>query len=356
MGEKKMKEDKRPVIPFSSLVGLKEAKLALILALIDPKIGGVLISGPKGTGKSTLVRSLTSILPNITIISDCPFKCNPDKPKEMCESCLQRTEKDYESIPQKKKTMEIITLPLGATEDRVIGSLDIEKIIGSGIEALSPGVLANANQEILYIDEINLLPDHLVDTILDCAASGWNIVERENISIRHPSNFILVGTMNPEEGELRPQLLDRLSLFAQAGNIQDINERMKIVELNLKEESKDWGMWIEDYQNHDQRLKERISKAKVNLTNVQIPQYRKEIIVSLCMALKVDGFRSDIVLTRGSRAKAAYDGRTEVTIDDILECAYLTLLHRTREGGMREPPSKLEINQVLGRIMDSKKK
>jgi magnesium chelatase subunit I len=348
--------EKIPSIPFSALVGLKDAKLALILAIIDPKIGGVLISGPKGTGKSTLVRSLSRILPEITYVSKCSFKCDPRNLKGLCEECHNKIAINNETVPLTTKTMEIITLPLGATEDRVIGSLDIEKIIGSGIEALSPGVLANANQEILYIDEINLLPDHLVDTILDCAASGWNIIERENISVRHPSRFILAGTMNPEEGELRPQLLDRLSLFAQAGNIQNTADRVRIVELNLKEGSDTWQEWSEQYNVKDEELREKVKRARAHLKMVRIPELMKEIIVTTCMALKVDGVRSDIVLTRASRAKAAYEGRDSITVQDIQECAYLTLLHRTREGGLREPPSKLEINQTFGRILDSKKR
>ncbi len=247
--------------------------------------------------------------------------------------------------------MSVITLPLGATEDRVIGSLDIEQIIGSGIEALSPGILAAANQDILYIDEINLLPDHLVDTILDCAASGWNIVERENISVRHPSQFVLIGTMNPEEGDLRPQLLDRLSLFAQAGNIQDINDRIKIVELNLLQEKKE--LLSSRFDDLDEQIRSNIKKAREHLDKVKLPEKHKRLIASLCMALRVDGFRGDIVLARASRAKAAYEGKEEVTYEDILDCSFLALLHRTREGGMREPPTRMEIGKIYSEIIGS---
>ncbi|MHA1330978.1 MAG: ATP-binding protein [Candidatus Hodarchaeales archaeon] len=347
-----MKNQTQNHIPFSMLVGLTDAKLALILAVIDPRIGGVLISGPKGTGKSTLVRSLPGILPEISYVSDCLFKCNPFQVKDLCEDCKDKVLSHNKDLQVKTKPMEVITLPLGATEDRVIGSLDIEKIIGSGIEALSPGVLANANQEILYIDEINLLPDHLVDTILDCAASGWNIIERENISIQHPSRFILVGTMNPEEGDLRPQLLDRLSLFAQAENIQSVQDRIKIVELNLKEGNDDWRVITEPFRQKDKETRDKIIKARKSLNKIDIPFGMKKIIASLCMALRVDGFRSDIVLARASRAKAAFEDKKQVTPEDILECAPLTLLHRTREGGMKEPPSKLEINKIFAKILD----
>ncbi|MFX0084582.1 MAG: ATP-binding protein [Candidatus Hodarchaeota archaeon] len=338
-------------IPFSALVGLSDAKLALILAIIDPKIGGVLISGPKGTGKSTLVRSLYSILPDIEFIKTCPFHCIPHDLKNMCEKCQDTYQTNPNSLETETKQMQVITLPLGATEDRVIGSLDIEKIIGSGIEALSPGILAYANQEILYVDEINLLPDHLVDTILDCSASGWNIVERENISISHPSQFILVGSMNPEEGDLRPQLLDRLSLFAQAGNVEDISERIKIIELNLNRKygSEIYGEYIEN----DLNIKKQIQNARKRLPTIQIQPEIKQLIATLCMTLQVDGFRSDIVLTRISRAKAAFEGRNSVSFEDVRQCANLVLLHRTREGGMREPPSHLEITQALNQILKS---
>jgi len=335
-------------LPFSALVGLSDPKLALVLSIIDPKIGGVLISGPKGTGKSSLARSLISILPEIFVI-ECPFQCSPDDPRLMCKTCREKYITDQTTLKTIERGMKIITLPLGATEDRVIGSLDIEKILESGIEALSPGILAYVNQDILYIDEINLLPDHLVDTILDCAASGINIIERENISVQHPSNFILVGTMNPEEGDLRPQLLDRLSLFAQAGNIQEIQERMKIIELNLDLEKQNRTQ-IEEFQKEDERIKLQIIKARKRVSSVLLSDQNKQIISTLCMALKVDGFRSDIVLARTSRAKAAFEGRKEVTNEDILSCSYLTLLHRTREGGMREPPNRLEINKVFSEI------
>ncbi len=339
------------LIPFNAIVGLSHAKLALILAIIDPKIGGVLISGPKGTGKSTLVRSLASILPKISYIENCPFHCSPTDIREMCDSCKIQIQENPNSVKISNKQMQVITLPLGATEDRVIGSLDIEKIIEAGIEALSPGILATANQEILYIDEINLLADHLVDTILDCAASGWNIVERENISIRHPSRFVLIGTMNPEEGDLRPQLLDRLSLFAQAGNIKDVSERIRIIELNLQYQQPSEASL--QYHKEDIELQKKIQEAITLLPLVNLSIGNKKLIAALCLALKVDGFRSDIVLARASRAKAAFEKRMAVTIEDIKECAILTLLHRTREGGMREPPSILEINQSLEKVLKS---
>ncbi|MHA2395016.1 MAG: ATP-binding protein, partial [Promethearchaeota archaeon] len=200
----------RTVFPFTAIVNQERLKLALLLNAINPRIGGVLIRGAKGTGKSTTVRALVDLLPEIETVQDCPFKCNPSDPTNMCEVCRLKIFDNNLSVTSCK--MEVVELPIGATEDRVVGTMNIERAIREGIRALEPGILAGSNQNVLYVDEINLLPDHITDVILDSAASGWNTIEREGISVRHPSRFILVGTMNPEEGELRPQLLDRLAL------------------------------------------------------------------------------------------------------------------------------------------------
>jgi len=213
--------------PFTAFVNQEPLKLALALNAINPRIGGVLIRGQKGTGKSTVVRALADLLPLVEVVAECPFNCNPHDPTNMCENCRSRFEKG-DKLPIEKRKMRVITLPLGATEDRVIGTLDIEKAIRKGIRALEPGLLAEVNQSILYVDEINLLPDHIVDDILDAAASGWNIVEREAVSVAHPSRFILIGTMNPEEGELRPQILDRLALHIAVKGIYEKDARIEI--------------------------------------------------------------------------------------------------------------------------------
>lgn len=339
-------------IPFSFIVGLDDAKLALILNIIDPQIGGVLISGAKGTGKSSLVRSLKGILPTINTIKGCFYNCSPGKSAYQCEDCKKKVKSGVE-IELETKNMTIVTLPLGATEDRVIGSLNIEKVIEKGIEEFSPGILAEANQHILYVDEINLLPDHLVDSILDCAASGWNIIERENISVRHPSRFVLIGTMNPEEGDLRPQLLDRLSLFAEASNIIDTKQRMKIIELNLAESYTFTDHNFSDKElNENENIKIKIVKARQNLKTIVISEEKKKVIVTLCMKLGVDGFRGDIAIARSSRALASFEGQSEVTLNHILKSANLALLHRTRNGGMQEPPSKKEIEENFNATLD----
>lgn len=222
---------KRLVFPFSAIVGLNKLKLAILINAINPKIGGLLIRGAKGSGKSTTVRALADILPKIKVVKDCPFNCNPNDSSNMCPKCSGKY-KNGETLPVEEREMVVVDLPLGATEDRVVGSLDVEKAIKYGIEALEPGILAETNQNILYVDEVNLLPDHIADDLLDATATGWNIVEREGISISHPSRFIFIGTMNPEEGELRPQLLDRFPLSVTVERINSAKDRMEIVKRN----------------------------------------------------------------------------------------------------------------------------
>ncbi|MEM3615047.1 MAG: ATP-binding protein [Candidatus Methanomethylicia archaeon] len=334
-----------PAYPFSAIVNQENMKLALILNAINPRIGGVLIRGAKGTGKSTAVRALAEILPEIEIIKGCPFNCNPRDPTNMCEICREKYENN-DPIEIEKRRMRIVTLPIGATEDRVVGTLDITRAIKEGIKALEPGLLAEANQNILYIDEINLLPDHIVDDILDAAASGWNIVEREGISVAHPSRFILIGTMNPEEGELRPQLLDRLALHVQVENIYEKDLRIEIMKKNLEYEENP-EEFRKKYEVEQEKLKSRIIMARNILREVRIPEKLLEVISRLCIKLSVDGHRPDITILKTSKALAAFEGLKEVKLEHITTCAKLTLSHRTRRGGLEEPATPQQIEQAI---------
>jgi Mg-chelatase subunit ChlI/Mg-chelatase subunit ChlD len=336
---------KRLVYPFTAIVGLEKLKLAILINAINPKIGGVLIRGPKGSGKSTIVRALADILPKITVVKDCPFNCNPYDPSNMCAKCSERYAKG-EQLPIEERDMVVVDLPLGSTEDRVVGSLDVEKAIKYGIEALEPGILAEANQNILYVDEVNLLPDHIADDLLDAAATGWNVVEREGISVSHPSRFIFIGTMNPEEGELRPQLLDRFPLSVTVEPITSVKDRMEIVKRNLEFEADPEGFY-EKYRPLQEELRNRIIQARKILEKVVVPDAVLEAICSACLELKVDGLRPDIVIAKAAATLAAFEGRTEVTINDVLIAAELALSHRTREGGFLEPATPQEIRDIF---------
>ena len=326
-------------------MGLDKLKLAILINAINPKIGGLLIRGPKGSGKSTSVRALTDILPQIKVVKDCPFSCNPYDPSNMCPKCNGRYKKG-KKLPVEEREMVVVNLPLGATEDRVVGSLDVEKAIKYGIEALDPGILAEANQNILYVDEVNLLPDHIADDLLDVAATGWNIVEREGISVSHPSRFIFIGTMNPEEGELRPQLLDRFSLSLNVERITSVKNRMEVVKRNMEFEA-DLEKFYEKYKPLQEELRNRIVQARKLLREVVTPENLLESICKACLELKVDGLRPDIVITKAASALSAFENRKEVTLNAILVAAELVLSHRTREGGFLEPATPQEITAVF---------
>ncbi|KAL9681474.1 hypothetical protein QQ045_013259 [Rhodiola kirilowii] len=335
------KESARPVYPFPAIVGQDEMKLCLLLNVIDPKIGGVMIMGDRGTGKSTTVRSLVDLLPEIKVVAGDPFNSDPEDPEsmgmEVRESLVNG--KELEVVLTK---INMVDLPLGATEDRVCGTIDIEKALTEGVKAFEPGLLAKANRGILYVDEVNLLDDHLVDVLLDSAASGWNTVEREGISISHPARFILIGSGNPEEGELRPQLLDRFGMHAQVGTVKDAELRVKIVEERARFD-RNPKVFRDSYQNEQDKLQEQITSARSNLSSVQIDHELRVKISKVCSGLNVDGLRGDIVTNRAAKALAALKGRDKVTPEDIATVIPNCLRHRLRKDPLESIDSGLLV-------------
>ena len=326
---------KRRTLPFTSIVGQDDMKFALILNAINPRIGGVLIRGDKGTAKSTAVRALADLLEDILVVEDCPFNCDPANQEAMCDLCFEKSQKNQ--IKGIKRKTPVIDLPLGATEDRVVGSLNVEKAIKEGIKALEPGILAACNRGILYIDEVNLLDDHVADVLLDSAAMGVNIVEREGVSVAHPARFILVGTMNPEEGEIRPQLLDRFGLQVSVAGIEDVEQRMQIAKM-ADEFDLDPEGFVRAYQDDQDRLKEQICKAREMLHQVTLSDDLLRTIAATCIDLGVRTHRAEIVISRTAKTIAAFQGRREVQPEDVKKAMELALAHRMRSRPF-EPPT-----------------
>ena len=338
----------RPVFPFTAIIGQEEMKLALILNVIDPRIGGVMIMGDRGTGKSTTIRAVADLLPAIKVVADDPFNSSIDDFELMSEAVKTAVEKNQElSLDYKKVPM--IDLPLGATEDRVCGTIDIEKALTEGVKAFEPGLLAKANRGILYVDEVNLLDDHLVDILLDSAASGWNTVEREGISIKHPARFVLVGSGNPEEGELRPQLLDRFGMHAEIRTVRDPETRVRVVEERSNFDQNP-EVCLEQNLVAIETLKEKIVSAQQLLSDVKIDFELRVKISQVCGSLDVDGLRGDIVTNRAAKAYAAYNGRTEVTVDDIEKIMVLCLRHRLRKDPLESIDSGDKVNNVFDEV------
>ena len=326
--------------PFAAIIGQEEMKLALQLNVIDPKIGGVMIMGERGTGKSTTIRALADLLPDITIIKNDPFNTDP-----------KGLEKDYETEQIK---IPMVELPLGATEDRVCGTINLKEILSGGSSTFEPGLLARANRGLLYVDEINLLDDHLVDVLLDSAASGWNTVEREGISIKHPAKFILIGSGNPEEGELRPQLLDRFGMHAEIKTIREPNLRVKIVEERMSFDQSP-QIWFDKYEKEQFAIQERIVTAQNSLSKVTISQDFQLKISQICSELEVEGLRGDIVTTRAAKALTAFETRSEVTLDDIKRVITLCLRHRCRRDPMESINSGDKVDAMFQKIFSSTK-
>jgi len=339
---------RRVVFPFTAIVGQAEMKLALLLNVIDPKIGGVMIMGDRGTGKSTTIRALADLLPEIPVIANDPFNSDPSDPDLMSDEVRQQVEEGAE-IPVIFKKVQMVDLPLGATEDRVCGTIDIEKALSEGVKAFEPGLLAKANRGILYVDEVNLLDDHLVDVLLDSAASGWNTVEREGISIRHPARFVLVGSGNPEEGELRPQLLDRFGMHAEIHTVKEPALRVQIVEQRA-EFDQNPQVFVEKSRIQQEQLQQKLVEAQKLLPKVNLDYDLRVKISEVCSELDVDGLRGDIVTNRAAKALTALEGRIEVTVDDIRRVITLSLRHRLRKDPLESIDSGYKVEKVFSRI------
>ena len=336
----------KALFPFVSVVGQDEMKKALLLNIVDPSIGGALIKGEKGTAKSTTVRSLERILPSRKV-TGCQFGCDPLRTDRLCPYCQERMAAEG-SLPSHDSHMKVIDLPLSATEDRVAGTLDIEHVLKTGEKRFEPGVLAQANGNLLYVDEVNLLDDHIVDLLLDSAAMGVNYVEREGVSFEHPSRFVLVGTMNPEEGELRPQLLDRFGLCVDIEGEKDVPIRMEVIKRRM-EFDKDPEGYLASFSDESEALRNKIIEARKILNKVVIPDAVMRQIVMVSIHFGMEGHRADITMMRASKAYAALNGRKEVTTMDIHDVAELVLAHRLKKKAFEEAVfDQKELDVCLG--------
>lgn len=342
-----------PTYPFTAIIGQEEMKLALILNVIDPRIGGVMIMGDRGTGKSTTVRALAELLPEVPAVADCPFGCHPQKIADMCSSCRERTV-DGQDMPVVYRQTKVVDLPLGATEDRVCGTIDIQKALAEGVKAFEVGLLAQANRGFLYVDEVNLLDDHLVDVLLDSAASGINVVEREGISVRHPARFVLVGSGNPEEGELRPQLLDRFGLHAQIRTLRDAQKRVAIIRSRTDFDNNPEAFTVK-YDALQKELQAKVLRAQELLGEVVITDDTLVKIAQLCIDLEIDGHRGELVLARAAKALTSFEGRTEVVDEDVHRIAVLGLRHRLRKDPLATMDNGRRVADKANEIFGARK-
>lgn len=336
----------RPIYPFTAIVGQKRMKRALVMNAIDQRIGGVLIRGERGTAKSTAARAMAALLPDIEVFTDSPFNDDPAAPSTWSDWAKDNVNGQL-GLEIEKRRVPFIDLPVSATEDRVVGTLDIEKAIKKGERHFEPGVLAAANRGLLYIDEVNLLDDHVVDLLLDSAAMGVNVVEREGISFIHPARFILVGTMNPEEGDLRPQLLDRFGLSVELVGIRDPRERVLIMERNLAFEA-DPELFREQWKPQEKELSDLIARARTLVDRVTYTKRDLLSIAALSTDLNVDGHRADLVVLKTARANAAFEGRLTVNSRDIALAAELAYPHRIKRGPFHQ--SEITSEQMQERI------
>ena len=331
--------------PFSAITGQAEMKLGILIAAVDPGIGGVLILGDRGSGKSTAIRALASLLPPMEAVVGCRYNCDPSRGASLCEDCRKRKAR----LKAHRVPVPVVDLPLGATEDRVVGALDLEKALTQGVKAFETGLLARANRGFLYIDEVNLLEDHLVDLLLDVAQSGENVVEREGLSIRHPARFVLVGTGNPEEGELRPQLLDRFGLAVEVRTPATLPERIEVVR-RRDDHDRDPQAFAQRWANAEARLREQIVAARARFAQVEVPDLVLEQAARLCLALGTDGLRGELTLMRAARAAASLAGKDRASLDDLKQIAPLALRHRLRRNPLDDTGSTARIERAVGDV------
>ncbi|MEM8563218.1 MAG: magnesium chelatase ATPase subunit I [Pseudomonadota bacterium] len=336
--------------PFSAIMAQDEMKTALLIAAVDQSVGGVLVFGDRGTGKSTAIRALAALMPKIKVVAESPYNFDPDAPDDMQNELFLKAQ-------QGKRTrvinmpMPVVDLPLGATEDRVIGSLDLERALRHGEKAFEPGLLARAHRGFLYIDEVNLLEDHIVDALLDVAASGENVIEREGLSIRHPARFVLVGSGNPEEGELRPQLLDRFGLSVDVKTPQAIQDRVKIVQLR-DEFERNREAFVQKWKRKEGAVRSKVNRARERLSGVELPAEVLERAAGLCIALGTDGLRGELTLIKAARALASLDGKDVVTPEQLRRVAPSVLRHRLRRDPLDESGSAVRIERAMAEILD----
>jgi magnesium chelatase subunit I len=337
------------VFPFSAIVGQDEMKLAILIAAIDPRIGGVLVFGDRGTGKSTAVRALAALLPPMRAVVGCRYLCDPALASS-CADCAARKSKG--ALKSHTVPVPVVDLPLGATEDRVVGALDLERALSDGVKAFEPGLLARANRGFLYIDEVNLLEDHLVDLLIDVAASGENVVEREGLSVRHPARFVLVGSGNPEEGELRPQLLDRFGLSVDVRTPQDLPSRVEVVKRRDAFE-RDAESFNAHWAREEAKVRRQIVSGRARLVEVSVPDSVLEQAARLCMALGTDGLRGELTLVRAARALAALQGDFEVSDAHLARVAPPALRHRLRRNPLDDAGSGVRVDRAVAELFGS---
>lgn len=333
------------LFPFTAIVGQEDMKLALQIAVVDPTVGGVLVFGDRGTGKSTTIRALAGLLPRMKAVIGCPYGCDPASTAGICERCSGAERPKSQLVP-----VPVVDLPLGATEDRVVGALDLERALAQGVKAFEPGLLARAHRGFLYIDEVNLLEDHLVDVLLDVAASGENVVEREGLSVRHPARFVLIGSGNPEEGELRPQLLDRFGLSVEVRTPEDIATRVEVVKRRDAFE-RDAEAFRAGWAKEDDKLRRRVVAARNRLKDVTVPDAMLERAAQLCVKLGTDGLRGELTLTRAARAFASLEGDTVVADRHLRRVAPSALRHRLRRNPLDDAGSGTRVERAMQEVL-----